>query len=64
MRGQKGSGVGLYVVKCLADDLGFEVNANKNDNVFEITPTKEIHVLIPETCDLTLYGKGGGALQL
>ena len=37
VRGQKGSGVGLYVVKCLADDLGFEVTANKKDNMFEIT---------------------------
>lgn len=37
VRGQKGSGVGLYVVKCLAEDLGFEVTANKKDNMFEIT---------------------------
>ncbi|MCR5617850.1 MAG: HAMP domain-containing histidine kinase [Clostridiales bacterium] len=37
VRGQKGSGVGLYVVKCLADDLGFEVTSKKENDVFEIT---------------------------
>ena len=37
VRGQKGSGVGLYVVKCLADDLGFEVSSKKENDVFEIT---------------------------
>ena len=37
VRGQKGSGVGLYVVKCLAEDLGFEISAKKENGVFEIT---------------------------
>lgn len=37
VRGQKGSGVGLYVVKCLAEDLGFDVSAKMENGVFEIT---------------------------
>lgn len=35
-RSLEGSGLGLYVVKCLAESMGYEVRASVQENIFEI----------------------------